>query len=84
MTTDEQIAETTFSNSMGWLEQLKSAPSPLPYGLHQKFKALIPGKTPDEILAVTGNAYWFGYAEVMREFIEVLEALPKVAFKGKK
>lgn len=84
MTTDEQISIIVFWCSMKWLEELKAAPLPLPYGLHQKFKALIPGKSPDEILSATDNPYWWGYAEVMREFIEVLEALPKMAFKEKK
>lgn len=84
MTADEQISIIAFAASMKWLHELKATPLPLPYGLQQRFKALIPGKSPDEILAATNTPYWWGYAEVMREFIEVLEALPKMAFKEKK
>lgn len=84
MTTDEEISIIVFACSMKWLDELKKAPSPLPYGLHQKFKALIPGQTPDEILECTNNAWWWGYAEVLREFIAVLDAAPKVSFKPKK
>lgn len=84
MAADRIIAKTAFKLSLQWLGELKAAPSPLPHGLAARFQSLVPKRTPDEILATETDPNWFGYAETMREFTELLAGLPRVAFVEKR
>jgi hypothetical protein len=65
-------------------EQLKSAPSPLPYGLAQKFAAMVPAKTPEAILEQETNPFWHWYAVELQEYIDLLCSIPKQAFVEKR
>lgn len=47
----EHIAVIVFAHSLKWLDELKAAPTPLPYGLAQRFKALIPERDMTELYA---------------------------------
>lgn len=84
MTDDEQLSVILFFLSLKWLDELKAAPTPLPYGLHQKYRALVPEKTPDDLLDSMSGPYWWGYAEILREFITLLDVMPKIPFEDKK
>jgi len=80
---DEVIARVSFKASLEWLEELKSCETPIPFGRVQRFKALLPKRSPDEILEEE-SPYWWAYAETVREFKELLDRLPKQEFVEKK
>lgn len=80
---DELIAMICFKASLEWLEELKACETPIPFGRAQRFKALLPKRSPDEILEEQ-SPYWWAYAETVREFKELLDRLPKQEFVEKK
>jgi hypothetical protein len=80
---DEVIARVSFKASLEWLEELKACETPIPFGRAQRFKALLPKRSPDEILEEE-SPYWWAYAETVREFKELLDRLPKQDFVEKK
>lgn len=84
MNIDERIATTAFYKSLGWLDELKVAPTPLPYGMTQRFKALIPERDMTELYERETCPYWWAYAATIQEFVALFEALPKKPFVGKK
>lgn len=80
----EHIAVIVFAHSLKWLDELKAAPTPLPYGLAQRFKALIPERDMTELYEWGACPYWWAYAATMQEYMEVYAALPKQEFVAKK
>ena len=84
MTEDSQIAYFSMINCLEVIEELKNEAEPMPFGKVQKYKSYISGRTPDDILIKETDPMWFGYAESMREFIELLDSKPKVEFVNKK
>lgn len=84
MTPDQRVARAAFVVALEMMEELRAAPNPLPPGLAARFQAFVPKRTPDEILATETDPYWLGYAELLREYIELLATLPRAAVKGKR
>jgi len=55
----------------------------LTWGEQQRFAAMLPRKTPEELLDDPSPYVW-GYAEALRDFIAALEAAPKAPFVEKR
>lgn len=73
-----------FTTAIDMLNDLKCTPLPIPWGMYQKFNAFVPMRSPDEILENATTPYICDYAEVLREYIHLLETLPKIEFVNKK
>jgi hypothetical protein len=65
-------------------EKLEDEKLPLPWGKVQFYKSYLPAKSPDEILGLDNAIYWSWYAEELREYIDLLDSLPKMEFVEKK
>ena len=81
---DESIAVSVFYKSLEWLDELKAAPTPLPYGVAQRFKARIPERDMAELYEQETCPYWWAYAATIQEIVALFESLPKTPFVGKK
>lgn len=59
---------------------------PVTYGAMMRYRAMVPRKDADAILADNDCPYWFMYAEALREYKALLDATTYVPFqeKGKK
>lgn len=84
MDADERILFLVFYRSLTWLEQLKAAPSPMPYGLAQRWASFLIAPEAIDKLYEEECPYAWGYAAVMAEMRWVYEDKPKLAFVPKK
>ncbi len=84
MSADTLISQLALKVMLAMLDRLRAEPTPLPWGKAQMYSAFVPGKTPDEILAIPNAPYWWGYAETVREYTALLNSLPAMPFKPKK
>ena len=78
------ILTIVFYRSLEWLDSLKAAPTPLPYGIARRWESfLITPEAIDRLYGESIPAAW-GYAAVMEEMREVFDAVPKAVFVPKK
>ncbi len=78
------ILVVVFRLSLGWLEDLKATPTPMPFGASQRWASLLISPAAADKLYGESNPYAWGYAAVMEEMRAVYEAAPKLEFVPKK
>ena len=81
---DDEIAITASLMIGKDLCDLKSEKTPLPYGIAMRYRSYVPSRSPQDILDVEKSAYWFWYAAILKEYVEVLENTEKVPFVEKR
>jgi len=72
---DDQVALKSMLVIEKWCEKMKTEVTPVTVGVVMKYKSMIPKKTPDEILESESSPYWFGYAEALKEYLQVFTRL---------
>ena len=88
MTKDEiihpriHVGKAVFLTALKSLDELKTAPRPIPWGLSKKFEATMPPSDLKDLLE-SDDPYWSGYAATMLEFKELFASSEKQAEKRK-
>lgn len=81
---DRAIGILVACQMMRRTEALRKEPTPLPFGLAQRYRSFIPAKTPEQIWETDTDPYWCWYAAELQGFISLFDSLPKQEFVAKR